>query len=550
MSDERKKVLEMLSDGKISVDDAERLLAALGEQTQEPADQGTAVDVGDIEQRIRDGVEGVRRTVRSSIPHLRTAIRDASPDVERIVEEATASIPGFIEDMTQALRDTFNQGSSGDDDRFPVKVERDFSESADIEPSGQLVLHNPRGRLEVITWDQPGVQADVHATVRSHDEATARTAADSVQLVQEPSGERLVLRPVFPLGKQEANYRLDITLHVPASLRLDVHTAHGDLEVAEMGSDLVLGNNHGHLRLAGTSGDVAVQHNHGSVAAGRVGGTFALNAHHSSLEIDEAVQKASINAHHGRMRMRRIGGDLALNSHHAPFEADEIHGSAVVNSHHGPLNLRQVGGDLTLTSHHGPVAVDQVAGSARLSGDHGPLRIDKVGGELSAQINHGPLHIGAVGKSAVVRSSHGPITLGPVQGEVTAEADRGPVAVRGAGGRVTVRASRGNVRVENPAGEVLVENSRASIDIVSADPVRSAYTLSNNRGNISVVLPEGSSVGVQGFVRRGKIDTDLPVAVSANGQQGQSVSGELGAGGPAIQAEVESGNLILRQRGG
>ena len=287
MSDERKKVLEMLSEGKITVDDAERLIAALGESDRQAnqrsaatdsVDEEATIDLDGLESRIRSGVEGVRRTVSASMPQLKTAIRDASPDVERIVEEATASIPGFIEEMTRTIRDTFGKSGygGGDDDRFPARVERDFTEEGPVEPGSQLKLHNTRGNLEVVTWDGDGMKAEVHLTVRSIDEPTAQRCADSVQLVQEPDGDRLVLRPVFPAGKEDASYRLDIRLHVPQSLRLDLHTRHGDLVVPEMQSDLVLGGDHGQLHLAGTAGAAAVQHNHGAVQVGRVGGTFAL----------------------------------------------------------------------------------------------------------------------------------------------------------------------------------------------------------------------------------------------------------------------------------
>ncbi len=550
MSEERKKVLEMLADGKITVDDAERLLSALGESDRTSAPQRkNTIDFDGLESSIRSGVEGVRRTVRASMPHLRTAIRDASPDVERIVGEATASIPGFIEEMTRTIRDTFGQSREPDEERFPAKFERDFTEDATIEPGAQLALHNPRGTIEVITSDGNGngVRAEVHLTVHSLDDDSARAAAESVQLTQEPGPDRLVLRPVFPRGREDATYRLDIRLFVAKNLRLDLHTTHGDLLLPEMASDLVLGGDHGQLRLAGTSGNASVQHNHGKVEVGRVAGTFSLNAHHSSLELDEAVQETSINSHHGSVRVRRIGGNLVINSHHGALDADEIHGNAVANSHHGPLTLQQVAGDLTVNSHHGPVDVRQVGGSLRLSSEHAPVTVENISGELSAQSNHGPLSFGAVGKSAVIRCTHGAVVIGPVNGEVTVESDRGPVHIRGAGGRATVRASRGDVRIENPAGEVLAENNRASIEILSSDPVHSAYTLSNNRGNISVALPEGSNVRVQGFVRRGQVETNLPLEVSANGQQGQVVSGELGAGGASLQAEVESGTLTLRR---
>lgn len=554
MSEERKKILEMLSDGKITVDDAERLLTAIGDGDRDtrpvddaPQDKDPVIDLNNLEQQIRAGFEGARRTVRASMPHLRTAIRNASPDVERIVEEATASIPGFIEEMTTTLRDTFGQSEHRGDDRYPAEVELDFTEESPIQPESRLALHNPRGTIEVIAWDEDRMQADVHVTVRSHDEETARAAAESVQLVQEPGDGRLVLRPVFPRGREDASYRLDIRLHVPRRLLLDLHTTHGDLVIPEMESDIVLGGDHGQIRLAGTTGSASVQHNHGSVQVGRVGGKFALNANHSHLDLDESVLDTSINAHHGRLRLRRIGGDLALNAHHSPFDADEVHGNAVANSHHGPLNLRQVIGDLTVNSKHCPVNVQQVGGSLRLASDHGPVEVQKVSGELSAQCGHGPLSIGPVGRSAVVRSSHSPVDIGPVGEEVTVEADRGPVHIRGAGGRVTVRASRGDVRIDNPAKEVMVENSRAAIDVFPEGPVRSAYTLSNDRGNVTVILPDGSDVSVEGFVRRGVVETSLPLAVSANGEQGQSVSGNLGTGEAPVRVEMSRATLTLRR---
>jgi len=109
-----------------------------------------------------------------------------------------------------------------------------------------------------------------------------------------------------------------------------------------------------------------------------------------------------------------------------------------------------------------------------------------------------------------------------------------------------VRSSRGDVLIEGPSGEVLAENTRASIAVHPDAPVQEAYTISNERGNVEIVLPEGSNLEVQGFVRRGRVDTNLPLAVSANGQNGQSVSGQVGEGGKALQVEVNGGNLRLR----
>ena len=543
MSDERKKVLEMLSEGKISVDEAERLLKALGEGNRGPAapelDDDHTIDADRVEEQIRAGVEAARRTVRASMPRLRSMIRDAAPDVERVVAEATASIPGIVEEMTKTIRDAFSHArDEGGDDRYQAEAQRDFTEGVAVDPQSLLRLHNRRGHVEVIVWDEERVEAQVHVTVRAHDEDTARACAEAVQLLQEPGDGQLGLRPSYPGGREDVSYRLDVRLSVPRRLRLDLRTAHGDLIVPEMESDLVLGGDHGEIRLTGTAGAAAIDHHHGAVQVGRIGGKLSLNAHHSKVDLDEVVRGASVNAHHGELRLRRVGGDFVVNSHHAPLEVDEVHGDAVANSHHGPLSLRQVLGNLTLNSNHSPVEVSDIGGNLHLSNDHGPVDIETVSGELSVKNNHSPLC-----------NTNGPLDIGPVGGELSVETDRGPVNIGGVGGRLTVRASRSEVMVAKAGGEVLIENSRASITVIPDAPVRSAYALSNNRGDVRVVLPEGSDVEVQGFVRRGRVDTDLPLQVSANGQQGQLVSGTLGAGGAALQVEVDSGTLALQREG-
>jgi hypothetical protein len=54
-------------------------------------------------------------------------------------------------------------------------------------------------------------------------------------------------------------------------------------------------------------------------------------------------------------------------------------------------------------------------------------------------------------------------------------------------------------------------------------------------------------VSVEGFVRRGVVETSLPLAVSANGEQGQSVSGNLGTGEAPVRVEMSRATLTLRR---
>ena len=559
MSEESRIILDMLSESKITADEAERLLAALGSSTTAEASpapedeehgQPFGLDLGDLEEQIRARVDEVRRTVKASMPRLKTVIRDAVPDVERIVEEATSGIPEFVEEMTRTFRDAFGEARHQSWHEAPkARAEREFTESTPLASGSRLILDNPRGNVAVETWDQEQVEARVHVKVWATDETTAQTYAEEVRLeVQElPAG--VTLCPVLPPrgeGSQVTRCDLDIRLRLPQRLDLDLRTSHGGLVVPDMDGSLVLSGNHGDIRVTSASGDVTVRHHHGALHLNRVGGSLALDAHHTRVHIDEVAEKAQLNAQHAPLSLRRVGGDLVANTHHSPIDVDEVVGRTVTNSHHGPISLRRVGADLTLSTSHSPVDIGEAAGKARLANDHGPIRIRRVGGDLAVQNNHGPIDIGEVAGQAVAKNNYGPVRLERVGADCTVETSRGPVYLGPTGGRVTVRSNRGDILIEGPGGEVLAENSRAAIIVRPEAPVQEAYTLSNDRGNVEIVLPEGSNVVVQGLVRRGRVDTDLPLSVSANGQRGQSVSGQLGEGGKTVQIEVNGGNLRLR----
>ena len=158
------------------------------------------------------------------------------------------------------------------------------------------------------------------------------------------------------------------------------------------------------------------------------------------------------------------------------------------------------------------------------------------------------MNFDTVGGRAVVKSQHGPTHIGRTASGATVESERGSVYVGPSGGPVAVRNNRGEVIVDAPAGDVMVENQRAGIVVRADQPIDSAYTLTNSRGNIQVTVPDDSSLEVQGIVRRGRVDTDLPLSVSGNGQDGQTVSGRIGSGHGSLRAEVEGGNLVLKRR--
>ena len=111
MSEERMKILEMLSEGKLNAEEAARLLDALDgsedrqENTKKRSRSGLGLDGLDgLEDEIRDGLEDARRALEEAVPEVERALGEAMPEIGRAVKVAVGSIPNVGRIVKDALR--------------------------------------------------------------------------------------------------------------------------------------------------------------------------------------------------------------------------------------------------------------------------------------------------------------------------------------------------------------------------------------------------------------------------------------------------------------
>lgn len=578
MSEERLKVLEMLAQGKITVADAEQLLKALrdtpaaaaGEESQ-PARpkgrktgewEGLSGEMEDLQEEIQERIAEARQTIRESMPKVKQTIRHAMPEVDRMVRDAMDAIP----DVGRIVRDavqTASQAVSGwpehsgsDDARYPEQAEREVSETLPAKPGDRVALRNPRGHILVETWDREEVQADVRITVRATRTDVAQAFAEQIRI--ETAGEPGVLRiqPIVPERRKDGPseigpYRVDIHLHVPGKVDLDLRTAHGDIGIPQIDGAVVLHNRHGKTTVAGASGDVWLTQSHGPVNIGQIGSNLTLDVSHGNTGVETVGGAASVQVRHGSLELAEIAKGAKIDiSHGKRLKLGHVGEDAVAKIGHTPAVVEHIGGNLTVNASHCPVSVNAVAGNAQAVNSHGPIEIGTVGRDLVVRNSFGPIHAGAVGGNAVAQNRHGPIGLDRVGGSATVENSRGPITLGNAGGKVVVRADRGAIEITAPAGEVVARADRSNLSVRPNAPVRSDYTLQCRRGNATVLLPDDSAVDVRGYVRAGRVHTDLPLDVSEDPRSGQSVSGRLNGGGARITVEVDGGNLNLSRGAG
>ena len=562
MSEERVKVLQMLSDGKISVEEAERLLKALGNgdpprrrrrKWSRVADLGDrmAVELEDMEAEVRDGFQRAQRTVRASMPGVRRTVRDAIPDVDGLVDEAFAAMPDIgeaLQDMGRSISDAFSESSDGEEDReYAFDAEHSLSDEAPLAAGERLVARNPGGSIQVRTWDREEARVELRVVASAHSEETAKARARRVGLGLDRAGGTLRIQATgtASIDEEPGRVRCHFVLRVHPKVSVDLRNAHGAVDVASIEADARVDARHGRATLQDIGGDTVIRQRHGEADLRKIGGGLTLDAHHSKVGVKAVAGAATLRLQHSPARVRRVGGDLELSSGHGPVSLRRVAGGARLRLRHSPLEAEAVGGDLSADGSHSPMTVSGVGQDLQLTTSHGPVTLGDIGRGAVVRASHSPVTASAVGGKIVLRGSRSPLKASAVGGGATVRSDHGPVELSAVAGSVALRSGGGRALLRNPGSEVTVQSRRGDVEIHWDRPVESPCAVQCSRGSVHLAVPSGSSLEVLGHVERGRAATDLPLEVAANSRGGHTVSGRLGAGAEPLQIEVDRGHLSI-----
>ena len=133
MNEERKKVLEMLADGKISADEAERLLEALENKALETAPQTALTETLDNLPRYLfvkvDAVDGDKVNIRIPLKLVKAGIKlqallpqDAQDKINAKLNEKGINLDDFKDENFKDLLDALTEFELNVDDKKGDKV--------------------------------------------------------------------------------------------------------------------------------------------------------------------------------------------------------------------------------------------------------------------------------------------------------------------------------------------------------------------------------------------------------------------------------------------
>lgn len=282
MSEERKVILQMVADGKITPEEADELLQAIDESERTArvhvADQHKGADrpglsglAETIERAVNESLRTVGETLRSLEHHMDDPIRSELHDkIRRAVERAAEKAERHAERAAERAERVAERAATRSEReaervaaraercaeraerdeigveraRFikvgvsidKVTVERDEHLTLAAEPGDRLVLENRVGDVNIEFYHGNEIVCDVHKVVWGEDLADAGERADSTPVKLVRKGADVLVRVVRPelvgVGILHVkDTRLDYTLRLPHGTHFDVRTKVGNLRV-------------------------------------------------------------------------------------------------------------------------------------------------------------------------------------------------------------------------------------------------------------------------------------------------------------------------------
>ena len=368
MKEERMKVLEMIQDGKITAEDAVKLLDALGDTAEEPQGEGRQRRRNESRQRQRR-----RRRGGADIQvEVQKRIREAMPKARRAVREATRSIPDVGEIVQEALQTASEAFSQWTEDRrqHPEKAVRQFVETTPIQVSERLSVQTPRGHVISKIWDRDEVKIDATISVWGTDEEAVNAYAEQIDIqIQRESGV-VKVRPNVPKRKKGdpiRSVRIDFELHHPQKVNLNVRANRGNITLPKIDGAASLKNNRGKTILEGASGNISIKQNRGDVAVQHVGGDFTARNNRGSIKVGRVDRDAVVQNNGGATHLANIAGTTTVRINRGAIEIENPESSVMIQSRGGNIAVRPhkpIGDDYAIQNKDGAVDLTIPDGSA------------------------------------------------------------------------------------------------------------------------------------------------------------------------------------------
>ena len=278
---------------------------------------------------------------------------------------------------------------------FGATVEKEFTKTIPFTSSGNLLLQNVNGSVEVKSWNREDVDIKAIIKVKAGDSEDAEEFLKEVHINVYESSTKIEIEVDYP-GKGEGfsflkalfgwgkpNVSINFWIQAPKKIDLNLISTNGEIKVYDIDGQVYSKTTNGSMNLEGIMGEVELKTTNGSISANNING-----------DLDAKTTNGKIN-------LIRISGNIKAKSTNGSITSEILELNIVKE-----MNFRTTNGSVKLT------LPNNINADFEAKTTNGKIYTDfpnLVQGEISKKHISGKINNG--GPLIYVRTTNGSITI-------------------------------------------------------------------------------------------------------------------------------------------
>ena len=275
MTEERRKVLDMLSEGKVTVEEAERLLEAL-QGTQRETREGRGIGV------LQDTLEGL------------------GEEIEKGLKEGLSGLEESLSEWSESEDRDKDGKTAMHDDTFAVGA------------NPRLVVRGFNGRIRVRAGEPGSIR--VRAKLKKPYEIKYSAVQEGDLVTVEAKPDRQSEGFLHGLSRQNSGANIEVT--VPVTTSVDLATSNGPVELQGTESSGTVQTKNGPIRIEQFKGDLNATTKNAPITVKTLSGSAELYTANSRVSIEDA---------HGRFDARTTNGSIKFQGSIEPGDGSTLY---------------------------------------------------------------------------------------------------------------------------------------------------------------------------------------------------------------------------------
>jgi DUF4097 and DUF4098 domain-containing protein YvlB len=248
-------------------------------------------------------------------------------------------------------------------------------QSVQIPENATVQIENPRGDVSITSGDSANIEVQAHQVAFAGSDEEAKKIFNSEQARVTVSGSAVLVK-----SDGNNNGRVNLTVTVPKSAHVAVHSGHGDVTAANLNGGVNINSTHGDVHLSVIKGSVQIHfsNDRGDFSAHQVDGDITAEGNCNDLTLSEVTGKVSINGElFGDVHMESVNGPVHVHTSVTEMDVASLPGDLTLNSDN--LRVTQSKGQVRVITHSKDVDLTQVFGDTYVEDRDGRIAVEPAG---------------------------------------------------------------------------------------------------------------------------------------------------------------------------